>query len=114
MIFAATPGSDICCGPCQAASGIGLQVFMTGRGTPYNLAACPVIKVCSRNEMKEQWPDLIDINAGPAATGEKDISEIGTELFYKILAVASGKDQPFSEKHGLFNDYCIFNPAPIT
>ena len=114
LIFAATPASDLVCGSCQLSSGIGVQVFMTGRGTPYNLAACPVIKVCSRNEMKEQWPDLIDINAGPAATGEKDISEIGTELFHKIIAVASGKDQPFSEKYGLFNDYCIFNPAPIT
>ena len=34
LIFAATPGSDIVCGPSQAASGIGLQLFMTGRGTP--------------------------------------------------------------------------------
>ena len=42
-IFAATPASDIVCGPCQLASGIGLQVFMTGRGTPYGLAAAPVI-----------------------------------------------------------------------
>lgn len=34
LIYAATPASDIVCGPCQLASGIGLQVFMTGRGTP--------------------------------------------------------------------------------
>ena len=32
LIFAATPASDIVCGPSQVASGIGLQVFMTGRG----------------------------------------------------------------------------------
>ena len=38
-IFAATPASDLVCGPSQLASGIGLQVFMTGRGTPYGLAA---------------------------------------------------------------------------
>lgn len=63
LIYAATPASDIVCGPCQLASGITLQVFMTGRGTPYGLAAAPVIKVCSRNEMKEMWQDLIDINA---------------------------------------------------
>ena len=44
---------------------------MTGRGTPYNLAISPVIKVCSRNEMKNHWNDLIDINAGPIATGEQ-------------------------------------------
>ena len=34
LIYAATPASDIVCGPSQLASGIGLQVFMTGRGTP--------------------------------------------------------------------------------
>ena len=67
LIYAATPASDIVCGPCQLASGITVQVFMTGRGTPYGLAAAPVIKVCSRNEMKEMWQDLIDVNAGPIA-----------------------------------------------
>ena len=114
LIFAATPASDIVCGPCQLASGIGLQVFMTGRGTPYGLAAAPVIKVCSRNEMMEQWPDLIDLSAGPVATGEKSIQEVGEELFRLILDVAQGKAQPWAEKHGLHNYLCIFNPAPIT
>lgn len=113
-IFAATPASDIVCGPCQLASGIGLQVFMTGRGTPYGLAAAPVIKVCSRNEMKAQWPDLIDVCAGPVATGEKTIQDVGTELFNLIIDVASGRKQPWAEKHGLHNFLCIFNPAPIT
>ena len=80
LIYAATPASDIVCGPCQLASGIGLQVFMTGRGTPYGLAAAPVIKVCSRNEMKAHWFDMIDVNAGPIATGEKTIADVGTEL----------------------------------
>lgn len=114
MIFAATPASDIVCGPCQLASGIGLQVFMTGRGTPYGLAAAPVIKVCSRNEAKEMWPDLIDVCAGPIATGEKDISDVGTELFNLIIDVASGRAQPWAEKYRLHNYLCIFNPAPIT
>lgn len=114
MIYAATPASDMVCGPCQLASGIGLQVFMTGRGTPYGLAAAPVIKVCSRNEMKEQWPDVIDISAGAVVTGEKTIAEVGTELFNFILDVASGIKKPYTEQYGLHNFLCIFNPAPIT
>ena len=114
LIYAATPASDIVCGPCQLASGIGLQVFMTGRGTPYGLAIAPVIKVCSRNDMKEQWPDLIDVNAGPIATGDASIRDIGTLLFNEILDVASGRKQSFAEKYKLYNDLCIFNPAPIT
>lgn len=114
LIYAATPASDIVCGPCQLASGIGLQVFMTGRGTPYGLAAAPVIKVCSRNEMKNHWFDLIDVNAGPIATGEATIADIGAELFELILDVASGVKEPYSDKYGFHNDLCIFNPAPIT
>ncbi|MBP5225548.1 MAG: UxaA family hydrolase, partial [Lachnospiraceae bacterium] len=114
LIFAATPGSDICCGPCQAASGIGLQVFMTGRGTPYNLEICPVIKVSSRNELKKHWFDLIDISAGDVATGEKTIADVGTEIFEFILAVASNEKKTFSDQHGFYNDMCVFNPAPIT
>lgn len=113
-IFAATPASDIVCGPSQLASGIGLQVFMTGRGTPYGLAAAPVIKLCSRNEMKEQWPDIIDFNAGPAAVGDRTIAEQGEELYDYILDVASGVRKPYTEQYGFANDLCIFNPAPIT
>ncbi len=114
LIYAATPASDIVCGPCQLASGITLQVFITGRGTPYGLAAAPVIKVCTRNELKRMWTDLIDVNAGPIATGEATIEEIGTVLFNEILDVASGIKKTFAEKHGLKNFLCVFNPAPIT
>ena len=114
LIFAATPASDIVCGPSQLASGIGLQVFMTGRGTPYGLDVAPVIKVCSRTEMKEHWFDLIDISAGQVATGEKTIADVGQEIFDMILDVASGIRQPYSDQYGFHNDLCIFNPAPVT
>ncbi len=114
LIYAATPASDIVCGPSQVASGIGLQVFMTGRGTPYGLDISPVIKVCSRNEMKNHWFDLIDISAGDVATGEKTIADVGKEIFDMILDVASGIKEPYSDKYGFHNDMCIFNPAPIT
>lgn len=112
--FAATPASDFVCGACQSASGIGLQVFMTGRGTPYGLQVCPVIKVSSRNELKNHWMDVIDLSAGDIVTGEKTISEVGEELFRMILAVASGEEETFSDRHGYYNDLSFFNPAPIT
>ena len=114
LIFAATPASDIVCGPSQLASGIGLQVFMTGRGTPYGLEISPVIKVCSRNEMKDHWFDMIDISAGDAACGKKTIADVGTEIFHMILDTASGLKKPYSDQYGFYNDMCIFNPAPIT
>ena len=64
--------------------------------------------------MKEQWPDLIDVCAGDIATGKKTIQDVGTELFDKIIATASGREQPWAEKYRLHNYLCIFNPAPIT
>ena len=54
------------------------------------------------------------MNAGPIATGEATIQEIGTQLFHEIIDVASGRKQSFAEKYKLYNDFCIFNPAPIT
>ncbi|MGX8710294.1 MAG: galactarate dehydratase [bacterium] len=114
MIYAATPASDIVCGPCQLASGITLQMFMTGRGTPYGLAAAPVVKVCSRNDLKDMWKDLIDLSAGDIAVGNATIPEVGTRLFHMIVDTASGTYKPWAEVYGLHNDLCIFNPAPIT
>jgi galactarate dehydratase len=114
MIFAATPASDFVCGSCQLSSGMTLQVFMTGRGTPYGLEAAPVIKVCSRDDMKNMWQDLIDVNAGPIATGDATIQEIGTQLFNEIIDVASGRKQTFAEQYEIYNDFTLFNPAPIT
>ena len=113
LIFAATPASDIVCGPSQLASGIAVQVFMTGRGTPYGLAEAPVIKVCSRNVMKEMWNDLIDLDAGNIATGEETVQQVGERLFNLILDVASGT-KSYAEQFGLNNFLCYFNPAPIT
>ena len=58
-----------------------LHVFTTGRGTPYGLAAVPVIKVATRSELARRWHDLMDVNAGGIATGEATIEETGWELF---------------------------------
>jgi galactarate dehydratase len=114
LIFAATPASDIVCGPEQLASGIVLQVFMTGRGTPYGLAAVPVIKVSSRTFLKELWHDLIDINAGTIVEGKETIEEVGLRLFNMIIDTASGRYRPWAEQYKLHNDLAVFNPAPIT
>ncbi len=114
LIFAATPASDFVCGTQQMASGITLQVFTTGRGTPYGLAAVPVIKMSTRTALAERWHDLIDINAGRIASGEATIEDTGWELFHFMLDVASGKKKPWSDQWGLFNALSVFNPAPVT
>ncbi|HHS9741591.1 TPA: galactarate dehydratase [Raoultella ornithinolytica] len=114
LIFAATPASDFVCGTQQVASGITVQVFTTGRGTPYGLVAVPVIKMATRTELANRWYDLMDINAGTIATGEETIEEVGQKLFGFILDVASGRKKTFSDRWGLYNQLAIFNPAPVT
>jgi galactarate dehydratase len=114
LIFAATPASDFICGTLQLASGMTLQVFTTGRGTPYGLAAAPVIKVSTRTDLYERWRDLIDLDAGRIATGEASIAQVGWDLFHLILDVASGRTAPWSDRWGLYNALTLFNPAPVT
>lgn len=114
LTFAATPASDFICGTLQLAAGMNLEVFTTGRGTPYNLAMAPVIKVATNSTLANRWYDLIDLDAGPIATGEKSIAEVGEELFALILEVASGGKQTCADRLGLYNDLVLFNPAPVT
>lgn len=114
LIYAATPASDFVCGTQQMASGITVQVFTTGRGTPYGLAAVPVIKMATRTTLANRWFDLMDINAGTIATGEATIEDVGWELFHFILAIASGRKKTWSDQWGIHNALAVFNPAPVT
>jgi len=114
LLFAATPASDFVCGTLQLAAGMQMQIFTTGRGTPYGLAQAPVIKVSTRTELAKRWSDLIDFDAGRIASGEMTIEQAGWELFQLILDVASGRKQVWADKWGLHNDLVLFNPAPVT
>jgi galactarate dehydratase len=114
LLYAATPASDFVCGTLQLAAGMTLHVFTTGRGTPYGLAAVPVIKVATRTELARRWHDLMDVDAGRIATGHASIEELGWEMFHTYLAVASGERRTCAERLRLHNSLALFNPAPIT
>jgi galactarate dehydratase len=113
LVFAATPASDFICGTLQLAAGMNVHVFTTGRGTPYGLQACPVVKVATRTDLARRWHDLMDMNAGRIADGEITIEEAGWELFRIMLDVASGR-KTWAEQWKLHNALVLFNPAPIT
>jgi galactarate dehydratase len=113
LIYAATPASDFICGTLQLAAGMNLHVFTTGRGTPYGLAAVPVVKVATRSDLARRWHDLMDVNAGRIATGEASIEDVGWELFRLLLDVASGR-KTWAEHWKLHNALTLFNPAPVT
>ena len=113
LIYAATPASDFICGTLQLAAGMNLHVFTTGRGTPYGLAAVPVIKVATRDDLARRWHDLMDVNAGRIASGSATIEDVGWEMFTLMLDVASGR-KTWAEHHKLHNALTLFNPAPVT
>ena len=115
LVFAATPASDFVCGTLlQLAAGMNLQVFTTGRGTPYGLQMVPVVKVSTNMPLRDRWGDLIDLDAGRIATGEAGIADVGWELFRLILDVASGRKRVAADRLGLHNSLALFNPAPVT
>jgi galactarate dehydratase len=114
LLFAATPASDFICGTLQLAAGCSVEVFTTGRGTPYGLAMAPVIKMSTRTALADRWRDLIDLDAGRIATGRATIEDVGWELFHLILDVASGRKKTWADHWRLRNAMTLFNPAPIT
>jgi galactarate dehydratase len=114
LVFAATPASDFICGTLQLAAGMNLHVFTTGRGTPYGLAECPVIKVATRSDLARRWHDLMDVDCGSIAEGRQTIEEAGWELFRLMLDVASGRKKTWAEQWRLANSLVLFNPAPVT
>jgi len=114
LTFAATPASDFICGTLQLAAGMNLHVFTTGRGTPYGLAAVPVIKVATRTDLARRWHDLMDVNAGVIADGTASIEDVGWQLFHLMLDVASGRKKTWAEQWKLHNALVLFNPAPVT
>jgi len=114
LTYAATPASDFICGTLQLAAGMNLHVFTTGRGTPYGLAAVPVIKVATRSDLARRWHDLMDIDAGTIAEGRATIEDVGWQLFHFMLDVASGRRKTWAEQWKLHNALVLFNPAPVT
>lgn len=111
--YAATPASDFVCGTLQLAAGCTLHVFTTGRGTPYSLEAMPTLKVATNSSLARRWHDLIDLDAGPIATGAATIDEMGEALLDLYIATASGQPT-WAERHGIHNSLALFNPAPVT
>jgi len=113
LVYAATPASDFICGTLQLAAGMNLHIFTTGRGTPYGLAECPVVKVATRSDLARRWHDLMDVNAGQIADGEASVEALGWQLFHLLLDVASGR-KTWAEHWRLHNALVLFNPAPVT
>ena len=89
-----TPGNDVESTTAMAGSGANIILFTTGLGTPTGNPVTPVLKVSSNTKLAQRMPDIIDIDTGGVISGEKNIEEMGEEIFDFIIEVASGRKVP--------------------
>jgi altronate hydrolase len=99
LVFMDTPGFDPISATGQVAGGANLICFTTGRGSAYGCAPTPSFKLATNTALWERQSDDMDLNCGEILEGRSTISELGAELFNRLLAVASGK-RSRSELHG--------------
>ena len=100
FVFMDSPGYDPCSITGQVASGANLVCFTTGRGSVYGNKPVPSIKLATNTGMYRRLEEDMDINCGTIADGAAGVAEVGREIFYKFLAVASGEATK-SEAQGL-------------
>ena len=81
-----------------AAHGAHLAIFTTGCGSTTG-GLIPVIKVLANPNRMQLIADNVDFDATPVIRGERDLEDMGPELYAEILAVAAGKLTK-SEIHG--------------
>ena len=100
FVFMDSPGYDPCSITGQVASGSNLVCFTTGRGPVYGNKPVPSIKLATNTEIYRRLEEDMDINCGTITDGAASVAEVGSEIFDKFLAVASGEATK-SEAQGL-------------
>jgi len=112
FVFMDTPGFDPASVTGLIAGGSNIVVFTTGRGSCFGCKPVPTIKVATNTPLFERMREDMDINAGRILEGAS-LEEVGTEIFEKIISVASG-EKTLSEKQGIGDDeFCPFLPGPM-
>jgi altronate hydrolase len=106
LVLMDTPGYDPVSATGQVAGGANVIVFTTGRGSAFGFKPAPSIKVATNTKIYEHMEEDMDINAGKVLDGVS-LTEVGQEIFEKIIAVASGNPSK-SEALGIGEEE--FNP----
>jgi altronate hydrolase len=89
--FMDTPGYDPVSVTGLVAGGATLVCFTTGRGSVLGTKPVPTLKVATNTDMFRRMREDMDLDAGPIATGDATVEQIGTQIFEELLAVASGR-----------------------
>jgi len=103
LVFMDSPGYDPVSVTGQVASGANVVCFTTGRGSVFGCKPVPSLKLATNSPMYNRMIEDMDLNCGEIIDGTMDVQEMGSIIFQKILATASG-ELTKSEEFG-FGDY---------
>ena len=84
-----SPGNDIIACTTLAATGCGVILFSTGRGTPLG-SVVPTLKLATNSALAAKKKDWIDFDAGRMLT-DKSTDDLCKELFDLLLDTFEGK-----------------------
>ena len=90
LVFMDTPGYDPVSVTGIVAGGATVVCFTTGRGSVFGCRPTPSIKLATNTDMYQRMAQDMDINCGRIVDGTAGLSEVGDEIFERIIAVASG------------------------
>lgn len=75
----------------EIAGGCQIVCFTSGMGNPMGNAIAPVVKITGNHGTAQRLDDIIDFDTSATLRGEKQLKEVGDELFDLILEVANGR-----------------------
>ena len=91
LVFMDSPGYDPVSVTGQVASGANVVCFTTGRGSVFGCKPVPSLKLATNSPMYNRMTEDMDINCGEIIDGTMNVQEMGSIIFQKILAIASGQ-----------------------
>ena len=91
FVFMDTPGFDPVSATGQIAGGANLIAFTTGRGSCFGAKPTPSIKLATNSNLYNKMSEDMDVNCGEVIDGEKNIEQMGEDIFEYFILCASGK-----------------------
>ena len=91
LVFMDTPGYDPVSVTGIVAGGATVVCFTTGRGSVFGCRPTPSIKLATNTEMYQRMFEDMDLNCGRIVDGTAGLTQVGDEIFERIIAVASGQ-----------------------
>lgn len=113
FVYMDTPGYDPASVTGLIAGGCNIVCFTTGRGSCFGCKPVPTVKIATNTSMYRRMEDDMDLNAGVILEG-RSVEEVGQQILDKIISVASGEKSK-GEAQGVGDEeFCPWQPGPVT